>query len=308
MTLQQLEYILAVNRYRHFIKAAESCGVTQSTLSSMIHKLEEELDLVIFDRNSHPITPTMAGEEVIRQAQVVVYNARQLKEMSLSERKRISGDIRIGVTTTNAPYIMPKMLSYLRHYYPDVNLQPIELNRRSMVERLKCAEIDMAIMSMREKDDALLEIPLYQERFMAYVSPTDPLYKEKEICYRTMPRERLWALKDEMSFQYQVENPAGIDAPADTGYESASLVTLMQIVDENGGFTILPELHLPLLTQPRRIHTRPLVDPEPVRTVSLFVRRDYVRETILNIIADAVKTIIPPKMLDERIAKYAIRL
>ncbi len=306
MTLQQLEYVLAVNKYRHFVKAAESCQVTQSTLSSMIRKLEEELDIVIFDRNSHPVQPTMAGEDVIRQAQVVIYNARQLKEMTLSERRRTAGDLNIGITPTIAPYIVPKLFTYLRQYYPDINLLPIELHRKGNIERLKHAEIDIAIMSMPEKDDELLEIPLYREKFVAYVSPTDPLFKEQEICYRTMPYERFWSLRDDICFHNQVEN--AFSENATSTYESGSLVTLMQLVDETGGFTTIPELHIPLLTGFRRERIRPLVDPVPTRLVSMFVRRDYVRETILNIVADTVKSIVPAKLMDERILKYPIRL
>lgn len=308
MTLQQMEYVLAVYKYRHFMKAAESCGVTQSTLSSMIRKLEDELDTVIFDRNSHPVRPTRAGEAVIRQAQVVVYNARQLKELTLNERKRLVGDVRIGISPTIAAYVVPKMFSFLHQYFPNLNLMPVEIHRNAMVERLQCAEIDMAIMSMPEKEDGLLEIPLYQEHFVAYVSPTDPLYKEDEVDFHAMPSERLWALKDEVCFRRQVDIP---DMDMDfsvSAYESGSLVTLIQIVDENGGFTILPELHLPLLSIPRRAHVRPLVNPSPIRQVSLFVRRDYVREAVLNAIADAVKSIIPSKMIDERLSKFPIRL
>lgn len=310
MTLQQLEYILALNKYRHFAKAAEACGITQSTLSLMIHKLEEELDIVIFDRNAHPICPTHAGEEVLRQAQVVVFNARQLKEMTLSERSRISGDLHIGVTPTIAPYIVPKLFSYTRQHHPEINLLPEEINRKGLVEMLKQAEIDMAIMSMPDKDDSLLEIPLYKERFFAYVSPTDPLFQQKEICYSTLPRERAWMLKDEISFVHQVDNLSE-DIPLSdepTSYESGSMITLCILVDDLGGFTTLPELHIPHLTSFRRKRIRPLVDPTPFRSVSLFVRRDYVRETLLNVVADAVKASIPEEMLDERLKKFRVRL
>lgn len=312
MTLQQLEYILALNKCRHFIRAAESCGVTQSTLSFMIRKLEEELDVVIFDRNAHPIRPTMAGEDVLRQAQLIVYNAKQLKELSLSERKKASGDLSIGITPTVAPYIVPKLFSYLRQYHPDIRLHPIELHRNGTVQRLLHAEIDVAIMSMPEKNPNLLEIPLYKENFVAYVAPTDPLFKEKEICYRTLPRERFWSLKDEICFHHQVDMDYELEnefvESSVSDYESGSLVTLMHIVDENGGFTTIPQLHIPLLAKYRRERIRPLVDPVPSRCVSLFVRKDYVRETLLNVLADAVKTIVPTSMLDERLLKYPIRL
>ncbi len=308
MTLQQLEYVLAVNQHRHFVKAAQSCGVTQSTLSSMIHKLEEELDIVIFDRNSHPIRPTLVGEDVIRQAQVVVFNARQLSEMTMSEKRRATGELKIGVTPTIAPYIVPKMFKYLRQHYPDITLRPIELHRPGTAGRLKNAEIDIAIMSMPEKDPDLLDIPLYREHFVAYVSPTDPLYSEKEICYQDLPQERAWALKNEICFQRQVDNTNICSGLTVTSYESGSLVTLFCLVDELGGFTAVPELHIPLLAPSRRKHIRPFVNPTPTRTVSMFVRRDYVRETMLNAVADAIKAIIPQEMLDDRLKKYSIRL
>lgn len=308
MTLQQLEYVLAVDKYRHFVTAAESCGIKQSTLSVMIKKLEEELDIVIFDRNSHPIIPTQAGEAVIKQAQIVLFNTRQLRELTLSERKRTSGEVNIGITPTIAPYVLPKLFSYFRNHYPEINLHPIELHRKGNTGRLLRAEIDVAIMSMPQKVEGLLEIPLYKEGFVAYISPTDELYKQDSISLRTMPHERIWALKDEICFQHQISAQFPNSEETASNYESGSLITLIHLVDENGGFTVLPELHIPLLSIPRRNHIRPIIDPVPVRRVSMFVRHDYVRESILNAIADGVKTIIPASMIDERIKKYPIRL
>lgn len=310
MTIQQLEYILAVNKYRHFIKAADACGITQSTLSLMIRKLEDELDTVIFDRNAHPIVPTLAGEEVLKQAQVVVYNARQLKEMTLSERARISGDLHIGISPTIAPYIVPKLFSHMRQHHPEIELHPLEMNKKGLVEKLKNAEIDMTIMSMPKKDDTLLEIPLYREKFFIYVSPTDPLYQQKEVCFRTLPRERAWELKADINFLHQMDNPEDVPHFEEIAcnYESGSMLTLCIMVDELGGFTALPELHIPHLTNYRRKRIRPLVDPTPSRNVSLFVRRDYVREALLNVVVDAIKASIPTDLLDERLQKFRVRL
>jgi len=308
MTLQQLEYVVAVNKFRHFVSAAESCGVTQSTLSSMIHKLEEELDLIIFDRNAHPVRPTLAGEEIIQQAQLVLYSARQLKEASIHERRRISGDLSIGVTPTIAPYIVPKLFSYFKKNYPDVVLHPTELYREGNVKRLKRAELDVAIMSMPEKQDGLLEIPLYRERFAAYISPEDPLYEEKELNFSDLPMERLWSLKNQICFQNQMQLPREFASESISSFESGSLVTLFMLVEENGGFTFLPEMHIAQLSKYRRIHVRPLVNPVPTRQVSLFVRNDYVREGMLNALANAIKSIIPNEMLDERLKRFPIRL
>ena len=307
MTLQQLEYVLAVAEYQHFVRAAESCGVTQSTLSSMLKKLEEELDLVIFDRNSHPVRPTLEGEAVVQQARVVLYHAKQLKEMSLCEQKRTSGNIHLGVTPTIAPYIVPQLFSYISSL-PEVTMQAHEIDRDKIVKRLLNAELDMAIMSLPHVHDNLLEIPLYRETFYAFVSPNDPLYQQQEICSSTMPRERMWALKNEICFQMQVSEFCDQESERQSMYESGNLATLLFIVCENDGFTVLPELHIPKLRPENRHMLRPLVDPVPQRQVSLFVRKDYVREGLLNVIADGIKQIIPQHMIDPHLAKYPIRL
>ena len=307
MTLQQLEYIIAVDNYRHFVKAADSCGITQPTLSSMIRKLEEELDVVIFDRNSHPVRPTIAGEEVLRQARMVVYHAKQLQETSLSEKKRASGNIHIGITPTIAPYIIPKLFHRVNDN-PDITMQASELRRNVLIDKLKNAELDMAIMSCPHEVEGLLSVPLYREKFFAYVSPSDPLYDQESICSRTMPSERLWALKHEISFQLQVSEFCDQESQRSLLYESGNIATLLHIVNENEGFTIVPELHIPMIREEHRCNLRPLVDPIPVRVVSLFIRSDYVREALLNFVVNAIKTIVPEHMIDEHLLKYPVRL
>lgn len=307
MTLQQLEYVLAIDEHRHFVHAAESCGITQSTLSSMLKKLEEELDMVIFDRNSHPICPTEAGQEVIRQARVVMFHAKQLKESTLSQRQKTQGDILIGITPTIAPCIIPKLFNFIKQK-PGVNVRASELNRDRVVEKLRIAQLDMGIMSVTHPIDGLLEIPLYTERFVAYVSPNDPLINSESIPSTAMPLERVWVLQHEISFQDQVDTFSTQQAGRRSIYESGNIATLLHLVNANDGFTVLPELHVSMLRHDDQCNVRPLVNPVPTRKVSLFVRQDYVREGMLNIIADAIKTIIPEHMLDEHLVKYPIRL
>lgn len=307
MTLQQLEYVLAVSEYQQFVKAAEVCGITQSTLSSMIKKLEDELDLVIFDRNSHPVKPTLAGENIIRQARIVLYHAHQLQESTLSERQQSSGHIKIGVTPTIAPYIIPKLFQYI-DAIPELSMSASELHRDKILKQLKNAELDKAIISLPHKDEKLLEIPLYHETFFAFVSPKDPLFEKKEICSSTMPRERMWTLKHEISFQLQVSEFCDQESERRSHYEAGNISTLLHIVRETDGFTAIPELHIPMLRGEDLTKIRPLVNPVPKRLVSLFVRKDYVREKLLNIIADGIKQIVPNHMLDEHLKKYPIRL
>lgn len=307
MTLQQLEYVLAVDEHRHFQRAADACGITQSTLSSMIRKLEEEFDIIIFDRNCHPVKPTLAGEQIINQAKVVLFHSKQLQEMSLSERNKTVGDINLGITPTIAPYITPKLFHYI-DTIPDVTIQAHELHRSQIIKQLKAAELDMAIMSLPHKEEGLLEIPLYNEKMLAYVSPKDPLYRRKSINSTTMPRQNLWELKNEISFQKQISEFCDMDSQRSSRYESGSVATLLNLVNENSGFTVIPELHVPMLRKEHLCNLRPLVKPVPTREVSLFVREDYVREGLINIVVKGIKEIIPLSMLNERIIKYAVRL
>ncbi|MCQ2975531.1 MAG: LysR substrate-binding domain-containing protein [Bacteroidales bacterium] len=307
MTLQQLEYVVALDEQRHFAKAAEVCNITQSTLSSMIHKLEEELDITIFDRACHPVQPTLAGENLIKQAREVLFKANQLNEMSKNEKAKNTGNILIGITSTVGPYIMPKLFKYMSQFQ-DINLTAKEMYRDDIISKLKTAEIDMAIMSYPENDNKLLEIPLYNEKLYAYVSPNDELSKYDKINLNTMPCERLWVLKHEINFQRQIPGLENYITCRNQFYETGNIASLLRIVDENLGFTVLPELHIPILRESSKRNVKEFTEPIPTRTVSLFVRKDYVRESFVNIIIDGIKTIIPNKMIVERLKKYKVRL
>ncbi|MDY3979866.1 MAG: hydrogen peroxide-inducible genes activator [Tidjanibacter sp.] len=308
MTLQQLEYAVAVDQYRHFVRAAEACGVTQSTLSSMIQKLEHELDMQLFDRDSHPVRPTEAGEKIIAQAKVVLYNASQLREMSLSERGQSSGKIRLGVIPTVAPYILPDLFVELGRRSPDIELRVSEMRTSVIIDKLRLAELDMALLTTPLGHDDLLEVPLYYEKFVAYVSPSEPLYALSEIGTHSMPSKHLWVLQEGHCLRNQVFNFCNHQSDYSAVYEAGSIDTLVRIVDRNGGYTVIPEMHAALLTAEQQLNLRPLVSPEPVREISLVIRRDYVREGLLNALAEAIKQVIPEHMIDARLRRFAIKL
>lgn len=308
MTLQQMEYIVAVDKYRHFVRAAEACKVTQSTLSSMIQKLEDELDLKIFDRNSHPIRPTHAGEQIISRAKIILYKTSQIKEMVLNEREQSTGEIRLSVIPTIAPYILPKLFKVVHQKYSDITLRVSEARTAGIVNQLERAEIDMALLTTPLHNPELLEIPVYYEKFVAYVSPTEELYSQSEIENHNLPVEHLWVLQEGNCLRDQVMKLCELNSGYSTIYEAGSIETLVKIVDENGGYTIIPELHVELLRRCQQSKIRQIVNPEPVREVSLVVRKDYVRERLLNIIAECIRDIIPEHMIDSRLKKFAIRL
>ncbi len=302
-----MQYVAALDEYRHFVRAADACGVSQSTLSTMIRNLEDELDVVIFDRTSHPVVPTEIGKKVIAQAKVVLFNAGQLSEIALAERSVSSGRLSIGVIPTVAPCILPQFFGMMKNY-PDIELSVMEARTANIVGKLKRAEIDMAILATPLNEEGLLEIPLYYERFHAYISPEDPLYSSDMVTPASLSGENLWILQEGHCFRNQIENLCGRKWKHSMVYEAGSIDTLVKVVDMNGGHTIIPELHVSFLDDVQKQNIRCVSDPEPVREVSLVVRNDYVRERMLNIVADAVKNIIPDRMLDSRLKRFAIRI
>ena len=308
MTLQQLEYIVAVDKYRHFVRAAESCGVTQSTLSSLIQKLEAELDATIFDRTQHPVAPTPLGEEIIAQARVILYNASQMGELVASYKGSAVGDIRLGTVSTIAPFILPQLFRYMSDHHSDINLHVEEARVETIKQKLKRAELDIAILAMPVADEALLEIPIYHERYYAYVSPEDTLYNKESLPTNELTAENIWMLGESYcpntgQFPFCISDMSNASI-----YVAGSIDTLMRIVDDNGGYTIIPEMQLPLICSERKAHIREIVDPTPGREIALVVRKDFVKERMINILADALKSILPDAMLNERLKKFRIKL
>lgn len=308
MTLQQMEYIVAVDRYRHFAKAAESCGVSQSTLSSLVQKLELELDVTIFDRSSHPAKPTAVGEEIISRAKTLLFNAAQVKELVATRKGESVGKLSIGITSTVAPYLLPKMLKYLSANHPDLHLRVEEARVSTIIRQLELGEIDIAILATPLNNSELLEIPVYKERLMAYVAPCEPIYNDTELPTKHLPAESVWVLREGYCPNRGVFPFCNSTTGLHTAYEAGSVETLVRIVDENGGYAIIPELHVPLLRKCQQANVRTLTNPEPVREIAFVVHRNFVRERMLNLLADAIRTIIPPAMINGRLSKFKITL
>lgn len=308
MTLQQMEYVVAVDKYRHFAKAAESCGVSQSTLSSLVQKLELELDVAIFDRSCHPVAPTAVGAEIIGRAKTVLFNAAQVKELVATRKGDSVGKVSLGITSTVAPYLLPKMFRYMSDNHPDIQLHVEEARVASIISRLELGELDVALLATPVSNSELLEIPVYQERLMAYISPDAPIYTDTDIATNQLPVESVWVLREGYCPNRGVFPFCNSTSSRRAVYEAGSVETLIKIVDENGGYAIIPELHVPLLRSDQQANVRALTDPEPIREIAFVVHRNFVRERLLNILAEATKTIIPPAMINNRLKKFPIHL
>ncbi|MDD3195907.1 MAG: hydrogen peroxide-inducible genes activator [Paludibacter sp.] len=308
MTLQQLEYIIALDKTRHFVRAAEMCGVTQPTLSAMVQKLEDELDCKIFDRSAHPLVPTEVGSQILNQAQVILFHVNQLKENLRMQKGTVNGTLNLAMIPTVAPYLLPGFIAIMRDSYPGIHLKVTEMRTETIVEKLRTAEIDMAILSTPLDDPKILEIPLYYEKFVAYISPDHPLYNEPVISSKEMPTEKLWVLEEGHCLRSQVFNFCNQIVHHSSVYEAGSIDTLVKIVDHNGGYTVIPELHIDFLTSEQTKNIRNLTKPEAIREIALVIRHDYVKEGLVNAVADSIKKIIPQHMLDARLKKFAIKL
>lgn len=308
MTLQQLEYIVAVDRYGYFVTAAEACGVTQSTLSLMVRKLEEELDVRIFSRNTHPVEVTEAGRKVIDRAKMVLYHCDQLLEGTKSDRELLSGTLRIATISSVAPVLIPGLFRYARQNYPSIDLRVEEMLSSTIMARLRRAEIDMGIVTSPVEDPGFLEVPLYHEAFLAYISPQEQGYEAESIPRSEVLDHPLWIMRDGVRLiDRSMLNP-GEPFRYETQYEGGRVGLLVQIINENGGIGIIPETHVGLILRSQQVNIRPIVDPVPSRTISLVIRQDYVHERVLNAVVDAVRNIIPDRLLESVIQSGELKI
>lgn len=299
---------MAVDKYRHFARAAESCGVSQSTLSSLVQKLELELDVTIFDRSTHPVKPTAIGEEILGRVRKVLFNTAGVKELVAARKGEAVGTFTLGITSTVAPYILPKLLKYLSANHPDIRLHVEEARVPAIISKLERGDLDVALLATPLGNGELLEIPVYTERLMAYMSPELALHNEKDLRTDLLPVDGVWVLREGYCPNHGIFPFCNSISRQQVVYEAGSVETLIKIVDENGGYAIIPELHVPLLGKRQQANVRQLVNPEPTRRISLVVHRNFVRERLLNILADAIKTIIPLAMINPRLQKYPIKL
>jgi LysR family hydrogen peroxide-inducible transcriptional activator len=311
MNIQQLEYIIAVDKYRHFARAADECRITQPTLSMMIQKLEEELDVKIFDRTKHPVEPTAVGKQIIDQAHVSLKNFRQIKYLVENEQQTTKGCFALGIIPTIATYLVPVLLS--RQDETGIELTLKEYTTTDLIDRILKGELDGGLLAGPLNHPELAEYPVYYEKFYAYVSPQDKRSSEKEIDINDVDINDIWLLENVHCLRGQIERLCRLKKKASTGnasvkYESGSIDTLIHIVDYNQGITIIPELHAMGLSEDKQENLRAFKNSTAVREVSLIVGRDYVRKSMLNIILKLIKSIVPKSMQDPALKTYVVDL
>lgn len=292
MTLQQLHYLVALDDHRHFVKAAEACFVTQPTLTMQLRKLEEDLDVELFDRRSQPVRPTEVGARVIAQARVLLREADQLQALVKELHTGISGTFRVGIIPTLAPYLLPLFLPRFATEHPDIRLVIDERKTSRILKSLRRGELDLGILVTPVDAGEFEEVPLLQEPFLAYLPEGHALWRRKKLDLIDLQEQSMWVLGEGHCFREQALSLC--DRPSSAGhenvlYESGSIETLKQLVRNGSGMTLVPELSV----EPGDPHVRRFVAPEPVRQVSLVVRRPFVRRKLLEEMARCIRKALP---------------
>lgn len=304
MTFVQLEYVVAVDTFRHFSMAADHCFVTQPTLSMQVQKLEEELGLKIFDRSKQPVVPTEAGMEIIEQARKVLSERNVIQEIVQHKRGILTGELRIGIIPTLAPYLLPLFVPVFNKKYPHVKLIVQEMLTEYIIKRLREGRIDTGILVTPLQEKGIKEHVLFYEEFLAYVSPKNAAYKKTYVLPQDIDPEKLWLMEEGHCFRSQIVNLCELRKASEMGthfeYEAGSIETLRRMVELNDGVTILPELTTLDMDTRRLQLIRHFRKPAPMREVSIVVHRDFVKKRLIEVLKEEIIAAVPDKIRKNR--------
>jgi LysR family transcriptional regulator, hydrogen peroxide-inducible genes activator len=285
MNLQQLEYLIAADSHRQFVKAAEACCVSQPTLSMMIRKLEDELGIKIFDRSKQPIIPTEAGKEIIQQAKIILKEAGVLKEIAHSLKGELKGELRIGIIPTVAPFLLPIFLKQFLKKYQEVKVKIWEFTTEYIIEKLEKNILDVGILATPLNNSSILEQPLYKEEFFVYASKNETVLNKKYLLAEDININHLWLLEEGHCLRSQIVNLCELkkkEANSNLEYEAGSIDSLIKMVEQYEGITILPELAVRHLSVVQKNNIREFKPPVPVREISLVTYRHFVKTRMLE--------------------------
>jgi LysR family transcriptional regulator, hydrogen peroxide-inducible genes activator len=298
MTLIQLQYIVAIDTYRHFVLASEKCFVTQPTLSMQIQKLEEELGVKIFDRSKQPVIPTEIGANIILQARIILREASMLQQTISDQKDSMRGELRIGIIPTLAPYLLPSLIKQMRQKYPQLNMIIRETITREIIHELKNNRLDCGLVVTPLKDPSIKEDPLFYEELFVYVSKNNALYNKKYVLPAEIDPEQLWLLEEGHCFRSQILNLCELRKSSDLHfkYETGNIETLKRMVDKSDGLTILPELAVMEFSNRQLKLVKSLKQPSPAREVSLVTHRDHIRAKLLKTLKEEILNIVPVQM------------
>ncbi len=293
MTLQQLQYVIALDNHRHFVKAAASCFVAQPTLTLQVKKLEDEVGLTIYDRSAKPLKPTIQGENFILKARQIIREVNSLKEMINSDRQLLEGNFKLGIIPTLAPYLLPLFLKKFSDNHPKINLDIKEMQSDDILADLKNGKLDIGLLVTPTYLNYVREVKLFQEPFLVYAQKNHPLLKKNKISEDDIVMEDIWLLDQGHCFREQVLNICSTknkEKARRISFETGSIETLKKMIQGNAGYTLIPEL---AFEPSEKDFIRRFNDPQPARQIGLVVHNSFTKELLLKNIRDAILQCIP---------------
>ncbi len=305
MTLTQINYALTLQRAGSFRRAASTLGISQPGLSLQIRKLEEELDIQLFDRSQRQLRVTVAGKVFLEHAELLLTRARQLRDLAATLREEFSGRLTIGIIPTLAPYLLPLFIEQLNQRYPKLKIHVQEAITEEVLQGIRTGALDIGLVATPIQSKTIFSThPLFYERFLLFVSHEHTLYSRDQVDISEVPLQDLWLLKEGNCLRNQVDNicdlkQQGAQAQNLFYFESHSIESLCRIVEYKGGVTVLPELTTLHFDSEREDMIKALAGPRRVREISLLHLPNHVRSPLLQEIGELIRHSVPKKMWEK---------
>jgi LysR family transcriptional regulator, hydrogen peroxide-inducible genes activator len=296
ITLRQLRYLAALAHHRHFGRAAEACAVSQPALSMQILELEKELDAKLIERRPGEAALTEVGIEVVRRGESVLAAARDIVDFARYCGRTLSGRLKLGIIPTLAPYVLPKMLPALQSRYPDLAVELRETQTKILIEELTGGDLDLVMLALPVTDAEIETKPLFDDRFLLAVPAGDPLPETARVSANDIDKQRLMLLEEGHCLRDQALAYCAAprhEMPLSLG--ATSLTTVMQMVANGFGVTLVPEVAVDVEVRDDRVKLLRFVAPEPGRTIGLAWRRTSPRKTDFVTLGEiAVEALVKP--------------
>jgi LysR family hydrogen peroxide-inducible transcriptional activator len=301
MNIAQLEYLKELHRCGSFSVAAEKLGITQPALSLQIQKLEEELDFKLLNRTKRPFQFTDEGQLFYEKSLDVLAQIEQLKQISIELGEEIQGNLTVGIISTLAPYLIPFFIHQLNREYPALQIEISELKTEEIISELKVGNLDCGIISTPVSAKNLSIVPLFYERFYAYVSEQHPLFSVETIKIKDIDEVDVWYLSEGNCFQNQINSVCRINQQKQKGqnlvYHSNSIESLRRIVENKSGITFIPELATINIPTEQEELIKEFEGKQPIREISLITTKRLVKERQVEVLQKIIQQNIPKRML-----------
>jgi LysR family hydrogen peroxide-inducible transcriptional activator len=306
MNFNQLKYIVSVDKHRNFARAADECGIAQSTLSREIQRLEKEFQVMIFDRSKHPVVPTMKGIDLISQAKNILREHDHFINIAVKKINQPSGDFSLGIIPGLAPYLLPLFTSQLSQKYPQLNLKIFEISSKEMSAYLENERLDGALTISPFFKKGFYEDPLFDEKFVLYLSPKHPLFDAPVVRWSDIPLDELILQEDIKQFllnknSFQADLAVPVKKLKNLAFENGSLETIRKIIDRNGGLTLLPHLATLYMGERRLKMVREIESPALTRTIIFVTARGFEKNRNTKVIKKEIIANIPKEIIKRKL-------